>query len=80
MLNLLSLPPTEIGRASYSLRSWPTQPTRVSFQFRTSNYTIPAGARIGVRIWVADSSGRDIAVIYDHPPYPAHVQLNGPGG
>lgn len=81
LLNLISLPPTEIGRASYSLGSWPREPTRVSFPFtfRTSDYTIPAGSRLGVRIWVANSSGADIAVIYDHPTYPTHVQFNEPG-
>lgn len=81
LLNLLSLPPTEIGRASYSLSSWPTQPTRISFpfEFRTSSYTIPAGSRLGVRIWAAGSSDRDISVIYDHPTYPTHVQFNSPG-
>ncbi|MFN2537953.1 MAG: hypothetical protein ABR549_07335 [Mycobacteriales bacterium] len=81
LLNLISLPPTEIGRASYSLSSWPTQPTRVSFpfQYRTSSYTIPAGSRLGVRIWPASSSGADIAVIYDHPTYPTFVQFNEAG-
>ena len=81
LVNLVTSPPTEIGRASYSLSSWPKQPGRVSFpfRFRTSDYTIPAGSRLGVRIWVADSSGADIAVIYDHPTYPAHVQINEPG-
>jgi hypothetical protein len=81
LLNLLSLPPTEIGRASYSLASWPTQPTRVSFpfQFRTSNVSIPANHRLGVRIWASSASGADIAVIYDHPTYPTMVQFNEPG-
>ena len=82
LLNLVSLgSATEIGRASYPRSSWPTQPTRVSFpfEFRTTNYTIPAGNRIGVRLWVANTSGADIAVIYDHPTYPTHVQFNSPG-
>ena len=80
LLNLLSLPPTEIGRASYSLASWPTQPTRVSFpfEFRTDNITIPSNHRLGVRIWASSASGADIAVIYDHPTYPTMVQFNEP--
>ena len=81
LLNLIAAPPTEIGRASYTKSSWPTQPTRVSFpfEFRTTSYTIPAGNRLGVRIWASTASGADIAVIYDHPTYPAHVQFNEPG-
>ena len=80
-MDVVTSTPTEIGRACYSLSSWHKQPGGVSFpfRFRTSDYTIPAGSRLGVRIWVADSSGADIAVIYDHPTYPAHVQINEPG-
>jgi hypothetical protein len=36
---------------------------------------VPAGHRIGVRVWTDSSSGADIAAIYDHPSYPTSLQL-----
>jgi hypothetical protein len=81
ILNLIALPPTELGRVSYSLSNWPKQPTQISFPFtyRTSNYTVPANHRIGVRIWVSSASGSDLVIVYDHPSYPTYVELNSPG-
>lgn len=81
ILNLIATPPIEIGRASYTLSSWPRTPSPVSFPvtYRTSNVTIASARRIGVRFWISSASGADIAVIYDHPTYPAQVQLNEPG-
>jgi len=81
LINLLSTPPTEIGRTSYTLANWPQTAAPVSFPltYRASNVTIASGHRIGVRFWVSSASGADIAVVYDHPTYPTQVQLNEPG-
>jgi prepilin-type N-terminal cleavage/methylation domain-containing protein len=79
LLNLIALPPTPLGdAAAYALGSWPATASPVSFNFDvlTSNVTVPAGHRVGLRIWAAGSSGADLAVIYDHPSYPSSVQLN----
>lgn len=78
ILNLLGAPPTAIGTTSYTLSSWPTSPAPVSFNFdfTGSDVTVPAGRRIGVRIWAANSSGADLDLFYDHPSYPTSVQLN----
>ena len=80
LLNLISTAPTEIGRASYTLSTWPKTPGPVSFPFtyRASNVTLASGHRMGVRFWVSSASGADIAVIYDHPAYPTQIQLNEP--
>lgn len=78
--NLVASPPTEIGRAYYSLGTWPTAPAPVAFTFdfrgSSGSVAVPAGHRIGVRIWPAGSSGADIAAIYDHPSYSSSLQLN----
>jgi len=82
LLNLVSAPPTEIGRASYSPASWPRTPGPVAFPFDfkpSGTVNVAAGHRIGVRIWVSSGSGADIAAIYDHPTYPSYMQLNEPG-
>lgn len=81
LLNLLASPPTELGRASYTLANWPQAAGPVSFPltYRTSNVTIPSTHRIGVRFWVSSASQADISVVYDHPAYPTQVQLNEPG-
>jgi len=77
LLNLIAFPPTRIGSASYVDATWPTDPELVAFAFDVSgsDYTVPAGHRIGIRVWAASDSGGDIAAIYDHPSYPASVQL-----
>ena len=73
--------PTEIGRSSYSLASWPRTPANVAFSFSFSeeSRTVAAGQRIGVRIWISGSAEADLALLYDHPTYASYVQLNEPG-
>lgn len=76
--NLVASPPNVLGVVAYTLASWPTTPTPVSFSFNFSSsggVTVPANDRIGVRIWVAAASGGDIAAIYDHPSYVSQLQL-----
>lgn len=80
LTNLVSAPPTAIGDDSYTSSTWPTSATQIAFtmDFRGSNpnYTIPAGNRLGVRIWAASSSSADIAALYDHPLHSSYIQVN----
>ncbi len=80
LLGLSHVSPVELGRVSYALDNWPGQATPVSFpfQYRTTNTTVPAGQRVGVRIWVSSESEDGIAVIYDHPDYQSRVELRSP--
>ena len=40
------------------------------------SYTVPAGNRLGVRIWAESSSGADLVVLYDHPLHSSFLQVN----
>jgi type II secretory pathway pseudopilin PulG len=77
--NLVAAPPTEIGRASLTRSSWPSEMTDVSFrvQFRsgTGNVQIPAGRRIGFRLWT-QAGNADIALGYDNADYAGFLQLD----
>jgi type II secretory pathway pseudopilin PulG len=77
--NLVSTPPTEIGRASLTRSSWPTELSPVSFrvQFRsgTGNVQIASGRRIGFRMWTV-SGNADIAIGYDNWQYIGSLQLD----
>lgn len=83
ILNLISLAPTEIGRASYSLASWPALASQVSFAFdfrgAQPDVTLAAGRRLGVRLWASSASGADLALLYDHPTWSSALQLNTAG-
>jgi hypothetical protein len=77
--NLISTPPVRIGVVAYTVAQWPTAPTPVSFSFdflTGSTYSVAAGHRIVARLWLAATSGADIAAIYDHPDYASVLQLN----
>ena len=77
--NMTSAPPTPLGVLSYTYASWPTTPTPVSFTFdfvTGGTVVVPLGHRILARLWVAQSSGADIAILYDHPAYPSMLQLS----
>lgn len=79
LANLVANPPTRLGVVSYTVAQWPSTPTPVSFSFdfiTGGSITVPAGRRIGARLWVADGSGADIAVLYDHPSRSSVLQLN----
>jgi hypothetical protein len=81
--NLVANPPTAIGTDSYTQSTWPRTNSTLGFtlEFRGTNpdYTIPAGSRLGVRIWASASSGADIAAIYDHQSYPSFLQVDEAG-
>jgi prepilin-type N-terminal cleavage/methylation domain-containing protein len=77
--NLVVAPPTRLGVVAYTVASWPTTPTPISFSFdflTGSTVTLAAGHRLGVRLWAAAESGADIAALYDHPSYASTIQLN----
>ncbi|MCW2966385.1 MAG: hypothetical protein JWM71_157, partial [Solirubrobacteraceae bacterium] len=77
--NLIATPPVRVGVVAYTVAQWPTAPTPVSFSFdflTGSTYAVALGHRLLARLWVAPTSGADIATIYDHPDYPSVLQLN----
>lgn len=77
--NLVSLPPTRLGVVAYAVAEWPPAPTPLSFSFdfvTGGTISVASGQRIGVRVWVAASSGADLVLLYDHPEYPSVLQLN----
>jgi prepilin-type N-terminal cleavage/methylation domain-containing protein len=83
--DLLAWPPVAKGGAAYipptdptSGGNWPSTMTASSFVFTFSQtpVTIPAGDRVGFRIWVRPNQNSPIAVLYDNPNYPAQLQLN----
>ena len=78
--NLVGTPPTAIGSDSHTSTTWPRSATAVAFtmDFREgeADYTIPAGNRLGVRIWAEASSAADLVAIYDHPLHTSYIQVN----
>lgn len=81
LVNILGWPPVNLGGAAYTPPgNWPISPsqTAFSFDFRGSqgNVSIAVGHRLGVRIWIKDNVSAAIAVLYDHPTYPAQLELN----
>jgi hypothetical protein len=81
--NLVETPPTLLvskGGPITGLTDWPTSASEVAFVlelFETSSATIPAGHRLGVRIWASSSSGADLVVLYDHPLHVSYLQVSG---
>jgi hypothetical protein len=79
-------PPKPVGGSGYvgstdptTGGNWPTSASQITFafQYTQQNYTIAAGDRIGLRVWVAtESPNVPIDLIYDNPNYPAMLQLN----
>jgi hypothetical protein len=82
--NLVTSPPTLIGTAGYEhTTSWPRTPTSlgIGLDFLDSGFgaTIPAGNRLGMRIWTSSSSGADLVLLYDHPLHGTFLQVNESG-
>ena len=81
--NLVETPPTLLvskGGPVTGLTDWPTSASEVAFVlklFEASSATIPAGHRLGVRIWASSSSGADLVVLYDHPLHVSYLQVSG---
>ena len=78
--NLVDNPPETIGSGGHSLTSWPRTPQLQAFRLDvlegTNAVTIPAGGRIGIRVWTAASSAADVVLLYDHPSHLTYVQIN----
>ena len=78
LANLIANPPTRLGVVSYTVAQWPTSPTPVSFSFdfvTGGTIDVPAGRRLGVRLWVGGGT-TDIALLYDHHSRSSVLQLN----
>jgi hypothetical protein len=77
-LNLLGTNTVRLGVAAYAMAAWPAIPTPISFTFQNlfSAQAAAAGLSLGVRVWVAASSGDDIVVQYDAPTVRSSVQIN----
>lgn len=60
--------------------NWPEAVQQVSFDFNFrgsgGSVTVPAGDRIGARVWMKSSVNTPIGLLYDNPNYPAQLQLN----
>ena len=78
----MATPPTVIGGAGYDSHGGAGRPAPTTLAFAldfldsSCGATIPAGNRLGVRIWASSSSGADLVVLYDHPLHPCFVQIN----
>ena len=77
-LNLLGTNTVRLGVAAYTLVAWPAVPTPISFTFSSlfGAQAAVAGVSLGVRVWVAASSGDDIVVQYDAPTVRSSIQIN----
>jgi prepilin-type N-terminal cleavage/methylation domain-containing protein len=85
--DLLAWPPVALGGAAYvppadpsTQTNWPTQTSDLSYSFNfrgsSGSASIPAGDRIGVRLWFKATYNTALAFVFDNPTYPTEVQLN----
>jgi prepilin-type N-terminal cleavage/methylation domain-containing protein len=77
IVNPVSNPPVEIGRIAAPY-GWPAEVQPLSFDVDlglADSDAVPAGKRIGLRLWVAGSSSDDVVVIYDHPNHQSSLSL-----
>jgi len=77
--NLVALPPVALGAAvPIPLQAWPgaLEPISFTFSYSPTTLTLLSGARIGVRLWIDQSSSDDLVVVYDHPSAKSVLQLN----
>ncbi len=85
--DLVASPPTPLVAKGFdnnsfasSSISWPSTATALGFTlelFDAGSATIPAGHRLGVRLWASSSSGADLVVLYDHPNHVSYLQVSG---
>ncbi len=69
--------PTQIGRFTRRYR-WPgsAQPLSLDVYLGLSqSYEVAAGRRIGLRLWLASSSGDDVVLLYDHNNHQSALTL-----
>lgn len=78
--NLVATPPTLIGASQYQDPTWPSTASSAGFKIdflgEAPGVPIPAGNRLGVRVWAAASAGADLVMLYDHPLHASFVQVN----
>lgn len=83
--DLLAWPPIALGGAGYVAATdpstgsnWPSTIGQLGYAFTFSNsaVTIPAGDRIGVRVWIEATANASISLMYDDYAYPTAIQLN----
>jgi hypothetical protein len=60
-------PGTALASAAYTLQSWPTTPTQLSFRIDHQPFTIAAGDRLLLTVSVRSTSDNDIELLYDNP-------------
>jgi hypothetical protein len=85
--DLVATPPTPLVSKGFdnnsfdsSSISWPSTATALGFTlelFDAGTATIPAGHRLGVRLWTSSSSEADLVVLYDHPNHVSYLQVSG---
>ena len=70
--------PVKLGVVAYTMTQWPGTSTPISFVFNNvfADQIAAAGVSLGVRVWVAASSGDDLVVQYDSPMTSSSVQIN----
>ncbi len=70
---------TLLGSFSYQLAAWPETAELLSFPFRYlatgTTASLPAGRRLMVELTADSASSQGLVLIYDHPNFPASVQL-----
>lgn len=70
---------TLLGSFAYQLASWPKTTDLIAFPFRylpTGNTaSVAAGRRLLVELTADSAQSQGLAIVYDHPNYPASVQL-----
>jgi prepilin-type N-terminal cleavage/methylation domain-containing protein len=87
LADILFTQPVALGGAAYvpetnpsTGANWPGSPTQTSFTFNyrgsQGTVSVAAGHRLGVRIWMKANVNTAIDLLYDHPQYPASLQLN----
>ena len=83
--DLLAWPPIALGGSGYVAATdpstgsnWPSTISQLGYAFTFSNsaVTIPAGDRIGVRVWIEATANASISLMYDDYAYPTAIQLN----
>jgi type II secretory pathway pseudopilin PulG len=67
---------TPEGNANWPSTEW--KRIRLTMEFLSPPYTIPAGDRLGVALGVerANTSAEAIQIMYDHPQYPARLEVD----
>jgi Tfp pilus assembly protein PilV len=83
LTDLVASPPTLLvskGAPKTGLMNWPSTAESEAFVlelFTAGSATIPAGHRLGMRIWASSASDADLVALYDHPLHVSFLQVSG---